>query len=311
MRACIFLTSVTLVSCLACRPSRGEEPTGQEAGATAVAAEATSVAAEAEIRSAAADFAAAFGRGDATAVAAHWIADGDYVDEFGQRYDGRAAIQQEYKTFFEQNPGAALHLTVDCVRLLGPDTAIEDGRAVIGWQSRSLPVFSRYTAVHVRQDGRWLMASVRDARQEMPSREADLTDLGWLIGQWRAEHEGAQLDVTYRWIVDRRVIERSHRVTKGGREISSGSQIIGWDPISQRIESWIFSSGGGYAVGAWSARDTGWSVETVGATREGVPTATTNTLTRVSDDTMSWTSSGRWIGDLGLSATNEVLLTRK
>src|SRR5262245_59077238 len=53
-------------------------------------------AAAAAIRQAAAEFVAAFDRGDAAAVAAHWLEDGEYVDESGRVFSGRAAIEAEY-----------------------------------------------------------------------------------------------------------------------------------------------------------------------------------------------------------------------
>jgi uncharacterized protein (TIGR02246 family) len=289
----------------------GEDTADQVSSASSAPAASPAAAVEAEIRSAAADFAAAFARADAAGLARHWTADGDYIDEFGQRYVGRAAIQAEYELFFQQNPGITMQITVDSVRPLGPDIAVEDGRAVLRSSAAGVPASSRYTAVHVRQDGQWLMASVRDMRVVTTSHSGHLAELGWLIGHWVAEHGNLQLDVNYRWIVADKVIERTHRVTEDGRVTSSGSQIIGWDPISQQIESWIFSTGGGYAVGVWSTHDIGWTVETVGVANDGTPTTAANTLVRVSDNTLSWTSTSRWIGDATLPNVDEVLLTRK
>ena len=61
--------------------------------------------ADAEIRRAADEFVAAFNRGDAKAVAAHWTADGEYVDEAGRVFAGREAIEKEYAAFFQEHPG--------------------------------------------------------------------------------------------------------------------------------------------------------------------------------------------------------------
>jgi hypothetical protein len=57
-------------------------------------------AAEQAIRASSAAFVTAFNLGDAQAVAALWAPEGEYVDEGGQRFTGRDAIQKEYAAFF-------------------------------------------------------------------------------------------------------------------------------------------------------------------------------------------------------------------
>ena len=114
-------------------------------------------------------FVAAFDKGDAVASAALWTADGIYVDEDGVRFQGRKSIQQEYETLFQSIPDVRLQMEIDSIRLINADTAIEEGRAAISPQPPgAVRVMSRYTAVHVRQDDRWLMADVRDTRVELP-----------------------------------------------------------------------------------------------------------------------------------------------
>jgi hypothetical protein len=53
--------------------------------------------AEAAIRKAAGEFTEAFDRGDAEALANHFTTDGVYVNEEGQTFEGRDAIQKEYE----------------------------------------------------------------------------------------------------------------------------------------------------------------------------------------------------------------------
>jgi uncharacterized protein (TIGR02246 family) len=176
MQLRIIVTILILISGLACFATAGDTTTDQEPPESQTPAASRADAVDAEIRAAAADFAAAFARGDAERLARHWTVDGDYIDECGQRFVGRAAIQAEYEAFFRQQPGIAMHITVDSVRVIGPDTAIEDGRAVLGSIPSGSPAFSRYTAVHVRQGGRWLMAAVRDTRVEVAPSDQQVAD---------------------------------------------------------------------------------------------------------------------------------------
>ena len=75
-------------------------------------------------------FVAAFNKGDAKAVAALWTEDGEYIDDTGRSFVGREAIEEGYAEFFAGNPNAKIQITIDSLRLLSDDTAIEDGRAV-------------------------------------------------------------------------------------------------------------------------------------------------------------------------------------
>src|SRR4051794_29148112 len=54
------------------------------------------------------DFVAAFNKGDARAVAAFWVPDGDYIDEGGRVTKGRAALEKLYEKQFAAQKGARL-----------------------------------------------------------------------------------------------------------------------------------------------------------------------------------------------------------
>jgi len=170
------LTGVVLFGCLVCLAATGADRVAHQTAASSASAQQSADPVEADIRAGAANFAAAFARGDAVGLARHWTADGDYIDEHGQRFVGRAAIEAEYEAFFRQHGAMPMHIVVDSVRLIAPDTAIEDGRAVLGSFPAGPPAFSRYTAVHVRHDGQWLMAAVRDARVEAAEPDEQITE---------------------------------------------------------------------------------------------------------------------------------------
>ncbi len=109
--------------------------------------------AESEIRATAAAFVDAFNRGDAQAVAALWTADGSEADDSGTIYKGRPAIEAQYARFFKQYPGARMEVAVKSVEFPTPTTAIEDGVAQVEAEHAGPPRASRYTVVHVYQDG--------------------------------------------------------------------------------------------------------------------------------------------------------------
>jgi uncharacterized protein (TIGR02246 family) len=306
--ACQALTVIT-----ACRTSADEpevNPNPARAAAKKPAAQSAPPRAEKEIRAAAKKFVEQFNRGAASEVASHWTGDGDYVNEYGQRYVGREAIEKEYENFFQQYPHATMAITVDSVRLLGPETAIEDGHSTLEiWPNP--PIFGRYTAVHVKRQGEWRMASVRDMSVAAALQEGQMADLAWLVGHWKAEHEGVLLEVVYRPIANRHFLERSYQVSKAGKVVESGTQMMGMNPLSQQINSWIFSSDGGHAVGIWSSSQRGWRIETTGVMPDGSITTSINYLSHPSDDTLVWESTGRQVGDQPLPDEKKVVLKRQ
>jgi uncharacterized protein (TIGR02246 family) len=129
-------------------------------------------------------FADAFAKGDAKAVAAFWAEDGDYVDLNGRRLQGRPAIENAFKDFFTENKGLKLRIDVNSVRFVTPETAIEDGTTSVIPSDGAPPIQSRYSNVHVKKDGQWVLLSVREAPYTPPGNYEHLRGLEWAIGEW-------------------------------------------------------------------------------------------------------------------------------
>lgn len=266
---------------------------------------------EKTIRETANQFADAFNKGDAKAVAALWAQDGDYIDEAGERTSGRDAIQKKYAAFFAGNRAAKIQVSIDAVHQVGPDTAIEDGRSklTLAAPAGSQPV-GRYTVVHVKQNGKWLIASARDLPAETSAEKQPLADLDWMIGTWHAEHLGVEMTIDCRWLADKSFVEATFSKRTGDKVVPTATQIIGVDPRNGRITSWMFTADKGYAHGVWIAHDTGWAIEFEGATADGTPTTAVNVLSRV-HDALVWKSTNRTVDGNSLPDTEEVVLKRK
>ena len=124
-------------------------------------------------------FERAFAAGDARALAAMFTDDAQVADDSGTTR-GRANIEARFASYLAANPRATISLKVDDLRFPTPDVAIEEGRAVVtpaapGAQAET----TRYTVIHVKQDGRWLQSSVRDDPAAEPrSRSGSRTSNG-------------------------------------------------------------------------------------------------------------------------------------
>jgi len=264
----------------------------------------------AAIRAASRQFVAAFNRGDAKALAALWTEDGELVEEGGSRLEGRKAIEAAYAGYFAQHPQGRMQVVIDSLRLLSDSAAIEDGRAIVEPPPAGAPGIGKYTAVHVKRDGQWLMSTVRESRLETPSSYRHVADWEWLIGTWTAEEHGVKTESVCRWVANKSFIERTYRATHPDGTATSGVQIIGLEPGSGRVQSWNFSSDGGYATGVWMPRAGGWAGRIRGFTGDGIPTSAVNLLTRIDDDAYTWQSVERTVGGEPVPDTDEVVLKR-
>ena len=264
----------------------------------------------AAIRESSKAFVAAFDKGDAKAIAALWTDDGEFTDDSGKTFSGRAAIEKEYAAFFADHPGLKLKLTIDSLKKVSPDTVIEDGRATLDPAPPGPPAVSKYMAIHVRRSGQWRMSTVRDTRIETPSGYRRVEDLEWLIGKWTAEERGAKTESICRWVANKSFVERRFTTTQPGGATTSGVQLIGWYPEAGQMQSWTFNSDGGHAVGVWSPRTGGWSAEVRGVSGDGALTTAVNLLTKLDDGAYTWQSIHRTAGGQPLADTEEVVLRR-
>lgn len=268
------------------------------------------------IAEAAAAFTKAFNAGDAKAIASLWTPDGDYVDDSGERFTGREAIAQYYAAFFAEHPGAKIEIAIDTVRLVGTDTAIEDGSSQVMPAPEAPAIGGRYTVVHAKRDGKWLMASVRGVQSdsgesaELADAGDPLEDLAWMIGTWHAEHLGVDFQIECRWLANQSFVEVSYSRQEGEELTPTATQIIGVDPRTRQVTSWMFSGDGGYATGTWTPHATGWEIQFSGASADGTPTTAVNLLSRV-HDVLVLKSTQRRIDGVAMPDTEEVVLKRK
>jgi len=266
---------------------------------------------ESAIRHSAAEFMKAFKQQDAQAIAQLWTADGIYIDEAGKSYEGRKAIQIEYEDFFKEHQAAVLLVAIESIRVVNPTVAIEYGSAVLIPQPAGARVGSRYVAVHAKQsDGSWLLDSVRDSLIGASATRDNLQLLDLLVGDWTAEHVGIQADVSCSWSLNNSCLERQFNVTRDGKEVSSSTEIIGLDPVTNRVTSWTFSSDGGRSIGTWKALEDGWVVKNSGIKADGTTTSSIDYWAPLLDDALGWRSVRRTAGGEALSDSEHVVLKK-
>jgi uncharacterized protein (TIGR02246 family) len=244
----------------------------------------------AEIRDMLAGYLSAFNRHDAVALAGHWTADGENLDlESGRRTQGRDAVEQVFRSLFSVDATASIDLDVESIRRVGDDTAIVDGVSRMTFADDA--VSSRFSAVLVRQSGRWLLHSVRESTEgssdvdRAEPQPMGLAALAWLRGAWEDVDEGVTMSTQTVWALDESFLVRSHLITDDAAGFSGAAlrhaedipallpaesgttdevpratpatreitEIIGWDRVQNRPRGWLFDSAGDFAEASWES----------------------------------------------------------
>ena len=138
---------------------------------------------------------------------------------------------------------------------MSPDTAIEDGHATLTLAGQQdAPTTGRYMVVHVKRNGKWQIISARDLPADSAPTSDPLEDLDWMIGAWNVEHLGVEMNIDCRWLADKSFVEATYSKQDGDSVTPMATQIIGVDPRTGRITSWMFNADRGYAHGVWMPR---------------------------------------------------------
>jgi uncharacterized protein (TIGR02246 family) len=248
---------------------------------------------EAAIRKMVQQYEDAFNRADVQAIGDRFIPTADYMDDTGRVMRGREAIAQSYRDFFAQNKKLKIKVTVNSVRLLTPDVAIADGFTQA--ESSTEPVRGRFSVVYVKQNGSWLVASVREVTEQRASRYDRLKDLEWLIGEWEDQDPAARVRTAFAWGENKNWILVSFTVKHRNGDVISGTARIGWDPLRNQVRSWVFDTEGGHIEGYWLRKDNTWTVTCAGFTGEGGRASCVNTYTYVDKNTYLWKSANRLV----------------
>lgn len=252
---------------------------------------------EQAVRQAVTAFSEAFNKGDVDAVLAFWAKDADYIDDTGKSFKGKQAIATRLKQSLPTLKGHHLKIDITSLRFLKPDVALEDGTVTMttpDGESES----SRYSAVWVKTEGRWLMSSVRDlpvADDPADSAPSRLRELAWLVGDWSNEQQGVTVALSGRWVLNKSYLQLEYNVKSKDGSPLLVSQWIGWDPAGRRIRSWVFDSNGGYAEAQWTRGGNTWSCLTTGLLPDGRRGSSMNRVKFVDDTHFIWQSAEREI----------------
>ena len=281
--------------------------------ASAIGAEANRQAAdEAAIRKTVESYVAAFNQGDAKALAAMWSPEAVYTNPVsGEQVVGRAEIEKQFAAIFADAKGAKLEAKTDSVRFVSPSVGIEQGTAKVVIPDQA-PEETEYTAVYVKRDDQWLLDRVTEEDVlVVPSHYEQLKDLEWMIGRWVDQDEDATVVTECNWAKNNNFLTRSFTVQIRDRIDMAGMQIIGWDPSTKQIRSWVFDSDGGFGQGTWTKKDKRWYIQQTGVLPDGRKSTAVNIITYIDDNTCTLQSVNRTVDGELLPNIEEVKITKE
>ena len=250
------------------------------------------------LKASAAAFEAAYNAADAKLIAAQFTENAEVVDDEGAVIQGRANIEARFAELFEEFPKARIRVELSSLRQLGPDLAIEDGFS----QSTLIPdepdSRSPYTLVHVKQDGIWLVASVRDFPEEAAGTTAheELQPLEWLVGDWIDESQDGRVETTCRWSDDGNYLLQDY-VVKARQGELRGNQRIAWDPLRRTVRSWAFDQSGAFTEATWTPVEENWILKVEGVTADGQSASATRMVTPITNDAYQLDSANVVVGN--------------
>lgn len=281
--------------------------------ASAIGAEADRQAAdEAAIRKSVESYVAAFNKGDAKALAALWSPEAVYTNPAsGEQVVGREAIAKQFGEIFADAKKSKLEAKTDSIRFVSPNVAVEQGTAKV-IRPEQAPDESEYTAVYVKRDGQWLLDRVTE--EDVPfvtSHYEQLKDLEWLIGRWVDADDEATVVTECNWTKNNNFITRSFTVQIRDQIDMAGMQIIGWDPSTKQIRSWVFDSDGGFGQATWKKNGKRWYIQQSGVLPDGRKSSVVNIITRLDDTSCTLQSVNRTVDGELLPNIDEVKIVKE
>jgi uncharacterized protein (TIGR02246 family) len=254
-------------------------PAGKSPAAAAPASDAKGP--EIAIRQAGRAYVSALNSGDFKTALSYWAADGEFVDGGGQVFKARKIVGEELAKRFSGADRPQLAHNVKSLRLITPDSAVEDGSLEVKPAGGQTPRRGNYSAVWVKQQGKWLIHSIRESASTARTHDYSLSDLSWLAGRWQADDEGETIRMDCSWTPGKVFLLRDITIEREGKRVHSITQRIGLDPLSPKIKSWAFDANGGLAEAFWEKTGDGWQVFSKGATRSGHLTSAKNLYTDI------------------------------
>jgi hypothetical protein len=189
--------------------------------------------------------------------------------------------------------------------------AVEDGITEVFPPGGQPPSRARYTNVHVKKDGQWLLSSVRDAMFTPPSNYEHLRGLEGAIGDWASENGNGEVErLSLVWTENQNFITGSFSTTLKHFSLGDLKVWIGWDPVNKNVRSWAFDAAGSFGEGTWTRDGKKWTIKSTMTLPDAKKMTGTRVLTLVDPDTITLQRKDVRVDGNAIPDTKEIKLKR-
>lgn len=263
---------------------------------------------EASIKSITDQYVKAFNAHDGRTAASLWTENGEYTGEDGVTIRGRAAIEKSLTEEFKVNPKATLEVRLDSIRPLGRNTVMAEGIVKLKTPGNAETSETKYSVLHVLEDGKWLTASVHEWSLD-PGTDAGTKFLDWHAGQWTAKGNRGDVSITYTWDENKKFLHGTYSITKDGKVVGSGTHVIGLNP-SGGLRSWSFDSSGAFSNAIWVQEGNRWIEESTGTLSNGATSDSISVVIPLGPDAYCWQTIERSVNGVQHGAMTPVKVSR-
>lgn len=259
---------------------------------------------EAGIRQALKGLADGFAAGNASQAAGAYSENAELYLENGPPVRGKAAIRAAYAVYFKNNSGCKVALEPHALRFLSKDAAMEDGLMRVSADGKET-VVHKYSILLLREEGKWLVAMVR----ESPAPRASLLELEWLVGNWQAKQGANDITSKYEWMEGKTFLKCNFQVREKDK-VLHGLRLIGLDPASGELKIWTFETHGGVGTGTIRKDGNRWVIEAVLNLPDGVEISSSTILSQVNEESFSWLPTQVKVNELSLPDLPPIVVRR-
>jgi uncharacterized protein (TIGR02246 family) len=277
--ACMLCTSIAVLSLITvyAQPPSETKPVVAQAGA------------DAEVQAILRHYTEVYNKHDAKGLSEFWAEQGSSSDATGDRVVGRDAVRADFEATFKENPKSRLSVRLKNYRYIKPDLLSICGEATITGATEDEITVVNFTTLLMKHGEKWLVEESTESPVAVPSTPFDgLKELGWLVGTWKDDVEGINVNTEFKWSDNKNFLLRKYTIeTADDPTPQSGTQVIAWDPRSKSIRSWTFSLDGSFGEGAWSQSGSEWHVKFNHTNANGTLLSGMQILNKTGSDTIT------------------------
>lgn len=250
---------------------------------------------EVEVKAFLQEFTDALNQKKIDAIDSYWTTDGEILLPLtGKAIRGDNDIVTYLKQKVENLKDKRVNFTAKTIEFPDANSATVQGIVQITDQGQIVEQAARKIEL-VKHDGNWYLYSIKEIKLDLPPSLAfeHLKELAWLLGTWKDTDENVTIEFKTDWDADKNFIKQLFTMKLYDQKTLEGLQIIGWNPITNTIVSWVFDSDGGHGNGAWEKQNGKWVVKYNYVLSDGKTASVTNIYAPINSKNYEFTSIDR------------------